>query len=306
MAKFINPFVDEGFKRIFGQEESKPILLAFLQELLRGEHEVKDLQYLDKEQVRMNQDNRSLIYDVYVEVENGDHIIVEMQNKPQPFFKNRSIFYLAHAIALQGRRGKKWKYEYKAIYIIALLNFRREDISDDFRTDVALMDMRRKTLFSDRMRLIYLQLPLFTKKAKECETLFEKMIYVLKNMDALQRHPELFNGPVFTWLAQISDEASLSKEERIKYDAALKAYRDTYAVMEGQYEEGMKKGMEKGMEKGRKEGMEKGRKEGMEKGRKEEKLKIARKLHAKGMSKDEIAEMTGLSMNEVEGGLLGN
>jgi len=64
--------------------------------------------------------------------------------------------------------------------------------------------------------------------------------------------------------------------------------------MEGQYEEGMKKGMEKG------------RKEGMEKGRKEEKLKIARKLHAKGMSKDEIAEMTGLSMNEVEGGLLGN
>ena len=116
------------------------------------------------------------------------------------------------------------------------------------------------------------------------------MIYVLKNMDALQRHPELFNGPVFTWLAQISDEASLSKEDRIKYDAALKAYRDTYAVMEGQYEEGMKKGLEKGMEKGRKE----------------EKLKIARKLHAKGMSKDEIAEMTGLSMNEVEGGLLGN
>ena len=48
-GSFINPFVDEGFKRIFGQEESKPVLLAFLQELLKGEHDVKDLKYLDKE-----------------------------------------------------------------------------------------------------------------------------------------------------------------------------------------------------------------------------------------------------------------
>lgn len=274
MASFINPFVDEGFKRIFGQEESKPVLLAFLQELLKGEHDVKDLKYLDKEQLRMNMDNRSLIYDIYCEVENGDHIIVEMQNKSQPFFKNRSIFYMSRSIASQGKRGRKWKYDYKAVYIVALLNFRREDISDDFRTDVALMDMRRKTLFSDRMRLIYLQLPLFTKKAKECETLFDKMIYVLKNMDALQRHPELFNGPVFTWLAKISDEASLSEEDRIKYDAALKAYRDTYAVMEGQYEEGL----------------EKGRKEGL--------LSAARRMQARGMTKEEIADMTGLSINE--------
>ncbi len=124
MASFINPFVDEGFKRIFGQEESKPVLLAFLQELLKGEHDVKDLKYLDKEQLRMNMDNRSLIYDIYCEVENGDHIIVEMQNKSQPFFKNRSIFYMSRSIASQGKRGRKWKYDYKAVYIVALLNFR--------------------------------------------------------------------------------------------------------------------------------------------------------------------------------------
>jgi predicted transposase/invertase (TIGR01784 family) len=126
------------------------------------------------------------------------------------------------------------------------------------------------------MRLIYLQLPLFTKKAKECETLFDKMIYVLKNMDALQRHPELFNGPVFTWLAQISDEASLSKEERIKYDAALKAYRDTYAVMEGQYEEGMKKGMEK------------------------TNRYNAIKMKELGLTTDVISQVTGLSVEDIK------
>ena len=110
------------------------------------------------------------------------------------------------------------------------------------------------------------------------------MIYVLKNMDALQRHPELFNGPVFTWLAQMSDEASLSKEERIKYDAALKAYRDTYAVMEGQYEEGMKKGMEKGMEKGEMN----------------ERLKNAKNLKENGVAVEIIAKSIGLSVEEIE------
>ena len=103
-------------------------------------------------------------------------------------------------------------------------------------------------------------------------------------MDALQRHPELFNGPVFTWLAQISDEASLSKEERIKYDAALKAYRDTYAVMEGQYEEGMKKGMEKGIEKG------------MEKTNRYN----AVKMKELGLTPDVISQVTGLSVEEIK------
>lgn len=300
MAKFINPFVDEGFKHIFGQEESKPFLKAFLNELLKGEHEVKDLKFLDKEQLRINKDNRSLIYDIYCEVENGDHIIVEMQNKSQPFFKNRSIFYLARSIVAQGKRGRKWKYDYKAIYIVAMLNFHREDISDNFRTDVALMDIHRLKLFSDRMRLIYLQLPLFTKEAKECETLFDKIIYVLKNMDAIQRHPELFNGPVFTWLASISDEASLTEEERIKYDTALQAYRDTYAVMEGQYEEGWEKGQKEGMKKGMKKGIEKGRKEGIEKGRREMLLFAAQQMRGMGIADAEIIKSLSIDPKDME------
>jgi predicted transposase/invertase (TIGR01784 family) len=92
MAKFINPFTDIGFKRIFGQEVSKPVLIAFLNCLLEGEHHIVDLKFLDKEQPGDSVDDKSLIYDVYCETNAGERIIVEMQNRSQPFFKERSIY----------------------------------------------------------------------------------------------------------------------------------------------------------------------------------------------------------------------
>ena len=98
MGKFINPFTDMGFKLIFGQEVSKPILIEFLNSLLIGECHIKNLSFLDKEQPRTDVENRSLIYDVYCELDNGEHVIVEMQNRNQPYFKNRSIFYASRAI----------------------------------------------------------------------------------------------------------------------------------------------------------------------------------------------------------------
>ena len=194
MSKFINPFTDIGFKRIFGQEVSKPILIEFLNALFEGEHHITDLQFLDKEQPGESGDNKSLIYDVYCEADGGDHIIVEMQYKSQPWFKERSIYYLSRSISRQGEPGKQWNYDQlKAVYIVSLLNFRFDAISQDFRCDVGLMDMARKVSFSDKMRLVFLQLPRFTKDVEDCETLFDKLIYVLKNMEVLNRMP---------WLAQ--------------------------------------------------------------------------------------------------------
>ena len=292
MGKFINPFTDVGFKRIFGQEISKPVLIAFLNALLAEERSIVDVQFLDKEQPGDSADDRSLIYDVYCELENGDHIIVEMQNKSQPYFKNRSVYYVARSISRQGEPGPEWRYDVKAVYLIALLNFKREDISKEFRTDVALMDMKRKTLFSDKVRMVYLQLPFFTKELDECETLFEKLIFVLKHMDVLQRMPWLAQDAVFQKLASIADVASLSKQERLAYDENLRKYRDTIAVMEGQYLEGM----EKGEVKGRAEG----RAEGLAEGRAEERRDNARKMKADGMAIELIAKYTGLTTEEID------
>ena len=276
MGKFINPFTDVGFKRIFGQEISKPVLIAFLNSLLADERTIVDVTFLDKEKLGIADGDRSLIYDVYCETETGEHIIVEMQNKYQPYFKKRSIYYTARSIVEQGERGDEWKYDIKAVYLVAFLNIKISDKSDDFRTDVALMDMKYRTLFSDKVRLIYLQLPYFTKEADECETIFEKFIFTLKHMDILQRMPWMAQNAVFQRLSKIADVSSLSKEERRQYDESLRAYRDTIVVMEGQFLQGEQKG------------------------RAEERRDNARRMKEKGFSTADIADITGLSPADID------
>ena len=291
MGKFINPFSDVGFKRIFGQEMSKPLLTDFLNNLLEGERHITELRFLDKEQPAVSSDDRSLIYDIYCETDTGENIIVEMQNRPQPYFKQRTIYYAANSIARQGERGSEWCYDIKAVYCISFLNFVQSDISTDFRTDVALMDMHSLNMFSDKIRLVYLQLPLFVKDVDDCDNDFERWIYVLKNMETLNRLPFAAKSAVFRRLAEITDIASLTKQERLMYDESLRKFRDTIGVMEGARLSGVKQGLEQG----RAEGLAEGLAEGEMKG----KIAVARKLKSHGMDAATISQMTGITVEDI-------
>ena len=275
MAKYINPFTDVGFKRIFGQELSKPLLLDFLNSLFEGEKHIVNLTFLDKEQPALFEEDRSLIYDIYCETDEGEKIIVEMQNKSQPFFKNRSIYYVSESIARQGERGSSWNYEIDSVYLVAFLNFSPLDFKKQFRTDVVLAEKDTKEQFSDKLRMIYLQLPLFTKEADECENQVERWIYLLKNMETLNRLPWAAQSAVFKKLESIADVGRMTRAERLQYDEALKKYRDTISVFEGVRLEG--------------------RMEGNAEGRLEEKIAIARNLKSMGMSISDVSKATGLS-----------
>ena len=279
MAKYINPFTDMGFKRIFGQEFSKPLLLDFLNNLLYGERIIQDLRFLDKEQTALYEGDRTIIYDIYCTTNNGEHIIVEMQNRDQPNFKKRSIYYISEAISRQGKRGADWRYDIKAVYLIAFLNFELNDIGPNFRTDVALMDMETRKVFSTDLRMIFLQLPMFKKKPEECDNDFDRWIYVLKNMEALTRLPWAVNKSVFERIAEIADISALSKEERIKYEKAIKQYRDTLCVMEGAEQKGERKGEQRA------------------------RAEISKKLFERGMAIEEIALITSLTEEEVRSAL---
>lgn len=280
MGVFINPFTDIGFKRIFGQEFSKPLLLDFLNNLLVGERKIENITFLDKEMPRDIEGERSIIYDVLCETETGEKIIVEMQNQRQPFFKQRSIFYASEAISRQARKGREWRFDIKAVYLIAFLNFTLEDIGTTFRTDVALLDIRTKEVFSDKIRLIYLQLPYFNKEADECENDFERWIYVLKNMETINRLPWTAKSAVFKRLEEIAEVRALTKEEQMQYDHALKVYRDNYNTFQGAIEEGMK--------------------EGREKGRADKTKEVAQNMKKMGMSIEQIAQACGISVEEAE------
>ena len=270
--QFINPFTDMGFKKIFGQEITKDLLIDFLNDLLIGEREITDIQFLDKEQLGVTEDDRSLIYDVYCETVTGEKIIVEMQNKSQPFFKDRALYYLSNAIARQGEKGTIWKYEVKAVYGVFFMNFHLEPGVEAMRRDIILANKETHKLFSDKMRFIFLELPSFKKEEEECDNDFERWIYVLKNMETLNRLPFKAQKSVFKKLEQIVDIASMSKADRIKYDESIKKYRDTLAVMSGQWLEGEAEGI----------------------------AKVAKNMKAMGMPYEQIAAVTGLSEETIK------
>ena len=293
MPNFINPFTAVGFKRIFGQEFSKPLLLDFLNSLLEGEKHIVNLTFLDKEQPALYDEDRSLIYDIYCETDEGEHIIVEMQNKSQPYFKSRSIYYISESIARQGERGSSWNYAIDSVYLIAFLNFIPLDFKQQFRTDVVLAEKNTVDQFSDKLRMIYLQLPLFKKEADECENQVERWIYLLKNMETLSRLPWAAQSAVFKKLESIADVGAMSRDERLKYDEALRKYRDTISVFEGVRMDGLMEG--------RMEGRKEGRMEGLMEGQRSEKMENARKMKIYGLALDMLAEITGLSIEEVRG-----
>ena len=278
MAKYINPFTDVGFKRIFGQELSKPLLLDFLNSLFEGEKHIANLTFLDKEQPALFEEDRSLIYDIYCETDDGEKIIVEMQNKSQPFFKNRSIYYVSESIARQGERGSAWNYAIDSVYLVAFLNFSPLDFKKQFRTDVVLAEKGTTEQFSDKLRMIFLQLPLFTKEADECENQVERWIYLLKNMETLNRLPWAAQSAVFQKLESIADVSGMTRAERLQYDEALRKYRDTISVFEGV----------------RLEGLAEGRMEGRMEGRANEKKETIQRLLASGASVDIISIATGM------------
>ena len=270
--QFINPFTDMGFKKIFGQEITKDLLIDFLNDLLIGEREITDIQFLDKEQLGVTEEDRSLIYDVYCETVTGEKIIVEMQNKSQPFFKDRALYYLSNAIARQGEKGTTWKYEVKAVYGVFFMNFHLEQGVEAMRRDIILANKETHKLFSDKMRFIFLELPSFKKEEEECDNDFERWIYVLKNMETLNRLPFKAQKSVFKKLEQIVDIASMSKADRIKYDESIKKYRDTLAVMSGQWLEGKAEGLQE----------------------------VAKNMKAMKMSDKQIAAATGLSEETIK------
>ena len=280
MASFINPFSDVGFKTIFGQEVSKDLLIDFLNDLLVDEKKITDITFLDKEIVPEYTGDRGAIYDIYCSTEVGEHFIVEMQNSQQVHFRNRALYYLSRVIALQGERGAVWQFDLKAVYGVFFVNFHLGDAPHQLRADVVLANRDTHEQFSDKLRFIFIELPSFIKKEEECETDFERWIYVLKNMETLKKLPFKARKAVFEKLEKIVDIASLSKEEREKYDESIKIYRDHLAVEA--YSE------------------QKGRREGLKEGRREEKIEIARNFKADGIPVNVIAKNTGLSAAEIE------
>lgn len=294
--RYINPLTDFGFKRIFGTPFNKDLLMSFLNALFNGDPVVSDITYKNSEKFGTNEEARRAVFDVYCTTDTGARIIVEMQNVYQDFYKDRSIYYSTFPIAEQAQRGN-WNYELHDVYTIGILNFTfPEDKHSDssiFR-EVKLMDTDSHEIFYDKLTYIYVELANFHKTLEECDSLLEKWIYCLRNLQNLMSRPLALQGRVFEKLFKTAEIAKMTTEDRRAYELSANAYRDIKNGMDAAKREGMEKGIAIGTEKGIAIGTEKGIAIGTEKGARAKALEVVRKMKARGLEDGMISEMTGL------------
>lgn len=274
--KYINPLTDFGFKKLFGTEPNKILLIDFLNQILPEKHQIKDLSYSRNEQLGLNELDRKAIFDLYCVGESGERFIVEVQKAKQNFFKDRSIYYASFPIQEQAQKGD-WDYRLEPVYTVGILDF----IFDDHKSDEELLHTvelknQRCEVFYDKLKFIYIELPKFKKQEDELETQFDKWLYVFRHLSNLQDRPQKLQDRVFQKLFEAAEIARFSPEERDAYEDSLKYYRDLKNVVDTSREEGILEGIEK------------------------RNVEIAQKMKEKGMSNSEISELTGLNEGEIK------
>ena len=296
--KYINPHTDFGFKRLFGSEFNKELLISFLNAMFHGEQNVQNVTYLNSEQLGDRVDARRAIFDVYCENDKGEKFIVEMQNVYQEFFKDRTIYYSTFPIREQAQRGGDWDFHLNPVYTIGLLNFNFADGLENAKRwhhEVKLMEVDTHEVFYDKLTYIYVEIPKFDKKETELVTMYDKWMYVLKNLSKLMQRPAALQERVFTRLFEQAEIAKFNKQDQKLYEDSMNAYRDIVNAIrtaeKKKYAEGEAEGLAKGLAKGLVEGRAEGRAEGI--------VEVAKKMLDKGMATALVAEMTGLPLDKV-------
>lgn len=273
--RYINPFTDYGFKKLFGEELNKDLLLDFLNVLLKEEQgEIKDLTYLKSEHLGTSELDRKAIFDLYCENEKGEKFIVELQKTKQSFFKDRTVYYSSFPIREQAKRAD-WNYELKAVYTVAILDFVFDEDKNDpakFRYDVKLTDTETKEVFYDKLTFIYLEMPKFNKTIEELETRFDKWLYVIRNLNRLDKVPDKLRERIFEKLFETAEIARFTPDQVRSYEDSLKYYRDLKNSLDTAKEEG----------------------------REEREIEIAKELLKNGIDVSIISKSTGLTIEQIE------
>lgn len=277
--RYISLLTDFGFKRIFGTVLNKDLLICFLNSLFAGKQVVKDVKYLNSENVGDVFTDRRAIFDVYCEGENGERFIVEMQNAYQAHFKDRSLFYSTFPIREQAPKAKNWDFKLSHIYAIALLNFNMHEEAfdqEELSHHVQLCDTATHRVFYDKLEFIYVEIAKFDKSLDELETLYDKWLFALKNLYKLNERPKALRDRVFDRLFEEAEIAKLTPLELREYEASQFAYRD------------IKNSIDTAKREGRAEGINLG------------KIATARRMLADGMELELVIKYTGLTKEQIE------
>ena len=272
-AKYINLMVDWSFKRVFGTEVNKDILIEFLK-VIFPQFAITDITYIPTEQLGIMEDDRKAIFDVLCKTEDDKTFLVEMQRGAQKHFFERALYYTSFPIMKQGKKAiakeeegaEPWDFSLDGVFFLGILDFEYEQ---DEMTEHRYQLLETKTLkqMTDKLEFVFVEVAKFDKREDELETDLDKWLYLLKNMSTLLERPAALRDRIFGRLFDVAEYARLDDEERKNYVNAMNTARDTYnqiayALEKRTYE-------------------------------------IAQRMIAKGLDVDTIADFTGLTKDEV-------
>lgn len=278
-AKYLNPYTNFGFKKIFGEEASKPLLIDFLNALLPRENKIDSLVLNNTEQLGQSETDRKAIYDIYCENENGEKFIVELQKAKQNYFKERTIYYSTFPIREQAEKGG-WNYNLNAVYCIGILDFTFDDYESELEKNevvhtIKLKNQNGKT-FYDKLTYIYLEMPNFKLAEVELKDRLDKWLYFIKNLEDFDTIPNIFKDTIFIQAFEKAELAKLDQAELDSYENSLKTYRDLKGVIDTAFDDGKLEGKLEGLK---------------------EVVKSAKQM---GLSTRDIFNLTGLSESEID------
>lgn len=328
-GKLTNDFM---FKRIFGTEATKDVLIMFLNQMLEGAS-IVDVTINNTEHLGMNIQDRRAVFDITCSTSDGGCFIVEMQHASQEFFRDRATYYTSYPTIEQGNIAKKkyrdehgttagfsWDFNLHPVKIIAILSFRMNHEKgwpeEKFRSSYHIREDENGELMHDKHQYIFLELPRFSKNIDELDTDYEKWVFLFKNMHTFKKRPDEFMGKEFDRLFEMAEFANFTSKQIKDYMEAEMYFNDyqncinyakKLATQEG-YEEGRIKGEAEGRAKGEAEGRAKGeaegRAEGMAegeaKGRAEGRAEAIMNMYRSGISVDQICHIMHMEQAEIE------
>ena len=302
---------DFMFKRLFGSEANKDVLIGFLNMILE-DVEIKDVKFISSEHYGLTKEDRKCVFDISCECTDGRTLIIEMQKGYQKHFRKRAVFYTSYPINDQGRKAReeyirdheskddgedfRWDYNLQPVTVVAILNFSFEHEggwpSDRYHSSYRLREDVTGEEMTDVIRYVFLELVRFKKTIPELETTFDKWMYLLRHMHEMTEIPEEFQTPEFKRLFLLAEIGNFTPDEMAQYLESLGNMSDYYNIIDSTAELAEKRGHEAGLA----EGIVIGREEGRE----EAKAEDARKLKDLGVSVEIISEATGLPLEVIE------
>lgn len=251
--RFINPKIDFAFKKIFGSNESREILISFLNAMLyAGESVIEDLEIIDPYLSAQIFGSKNTYLDVKARISDGRTVIIEMQVLNVPAFGKRVLYNAAKTYALQLNRGDRY-YRLRQVIALNITDFEMFPGQSEVISRFAFKETQRLFDYPDsEIELVFIELPKFNKELSELVTLTDKWIYFLKNTSKLEIIPEMMGTvPEIERAFQIANDTNMSQKELDELQNQEFWIQDQQGAIDLGIQQGREEGREEGIKQGK-------------------------------------------------------